>query len=559
MQRSIEAASRPTVDEKQQYDLPGRWPIRRDVLLPLVLFAAATGLGTFLRLQQLDIQWLIDDEWHAINRIQSTDGYAALLASFGHADYSIPLAVLYRALADSVGLNELGMRLPMVVCGVATMVAAGTWVWRRLGPPTAVLFTFFVAVSSLLVCYSRTARPYAITLLLAGVAIVALARWDAARNARAALVYAASTWLAAWLHLTTAPLLVAPLIWVFANDVRHALRQRDWHRARASLVLGILLAFALATVVVPPLLLDPHALGGKLGKHSVELDTLVGAVHLVAGTESSIIAAAIAALAVVGASTIWRAIRAELTLLLVGLATTLLLLLAMRPMWLNHALVLVRYLLPLLPVVLLAAACGLVRIADAIRSRALRAGVVAVAAAGALVGTPHAELMQRPNNFTLHSYHQFDYRKSPNGTREFVEQIPTSPYWSELGRLPPRTLRVAVAGHGFESFHIADVRWQPQHRQRLFNAQLSGFCMPLLPGEALRERGLRFTNVVTLADRQSLERRRIDVLVWKRLHEFSAPTYKDIAPCLPRLREAFGTPSYEDAYLVAWNLRPQSR
>jgi hypothetical protein len=527
--------------------------------LPLALLGVAVALGAFLRLQQIHIQWLIDDEWHAINRIQATGDYRALVASFGHADYSIPLALLDRAIAQTVGLTELAMRLPMLACGIATLAIAGAWAWRRLGPGTAVLFTFYLAASSLLVCYSRNARPYAITLLLAGVAIAMLARWRATRSARTGAAYAAATWLAAWLHLTTAPLLIAPLIWVFVDDLVRGLRERDWRDARRSFALGAALAAALAAVILPPLLLDPHALGGKLGQHAIGIDTLIGALHIMAGTGSPVVVVALLALAAVGAPTLWRALRGEMALFAVGLATTIVLLFFLQPMWINHALVLVRYLLPLLPVLLLAAACGVMRIASAIDSPWLRAAVVGVATLGALVGAPHAELLQRPNNFTLHSYHQFDYRKAGNETRQFVERIPTSPYWSTLTRFAPGTLRIAVAGHGFESFHLGDVLWQPIHRQRLFNAQLSGFCMPLLPGEGLREHGVRLANAVTLADRESLERRRIDILVWKKLSAHSAPAYADIAPCEPRMREAFGPPAYEDEWLMAFVLRERAR
>ena len=510
-------------------------------------------------MQQIGIQWLTDDEWHAIDRIQATDGYAALVKTFGYADYSIPLALLYRLLATTVGLNELAMRLPMLVCGLLTIVLGGLWVWRRLGPRTAVAFTFYLAVSPLLVSYSRNARPYAITLLLAGVAIIALARWDATRSARTAAVYGLATWSAVWLHLTSGPLLLAPLVWVFCKDTRRAFAHGDWRRVRSSLALGVALAAALAVVIAPPLLLDPQALGGKIGQHTVDLDTLIGALHIVAGSASPLVVVGMGALALVGAGAMWRALKPEITLALVGLATTLALLLATRPMWLNHAVVLVRYVLPVVPLALLAAACGAVRVFDAIANRSLRAAFAVVATAGTLVGSPHAELLRRPNNFTLHSYYQFDYRNSPNGTREYVDRIPTSPYWATLGRLPPDTLRIAIAGHGFESYYIGDVRWQPIHRQRLFNAQLSMYCTPPLPGEALPGSGIRLANAVTLAEPGWMDRAHIDLLAWKKLNRYTAPAYADLAPCLGRMRLQFGVPVYEDDELVVFDTHPQPR
>jgi hypothetical protein len=537
---------------RSRWDPRTAWPA---VAAVLVAFA----VGTFLRVQQLRIQWLTDDEWHAVERLQTTEGYRALFGSFGIADFSIPLALLYRAVAQTIGLGEFLMRLPMLVCGLLTLVLGTLWAWRRLSPGVAAFFAAFLAVSPLLVNYSRNARPYAITLLLDGVAILALARWDAARSPWPALAYAAASWLAIWLHQASAPFLLMPLVYLFVRDVARAVRGGEWQRARQTFVLGLAVGAALAAVLVPPLASDPAALGTRTGQDLPQLATLVGALRVWTGTGSAIVVAGFVALAIAGAPVLWRALRPEATLWLVGLAATLAAVLVTRPAWSQHALTFARYLLPALPLLLLAAAAGSWRLVAAVPSPWLAAPAAAALALGALVGTPHAALLQRPNNFTLHSYHQFDYRHEGNPTRAYIDAIPTSPFWQRLATQPPGSLRVAVAGHGLESYYIGDVRWQPIHRQRLFNAELGGYCVAPMRGEGRASAGIRFANAVTLAEPGWARASGIDLLVWKKLHRSTTPDYVDLAPCADRMRRDFGPPAFEDDQVMVFDLSGRLR
>lgn len=73
---------------------------------PLVL---AVLVGLALRGYQI----VADDEWHALHTL-SFRSYAYILSHFGSADYSIPLTILCKMLARTVGLTELVMRAPML-------------------------------------------------------------------------------------------------------------------------------------------------------------------------------------------------------------------------------------------------------------------------------------------------------------------------------------------------------------------------------------------------------------------------------------------------------------
>ena len=51
-------------------------------------------LGAFFRIDQFSGQVLIDDEWHAVHQLLRLSP-AQMFVDFGHADYSIPLGLLY--------------------------------------------------------------------------------------------------------------------------------------------------------------------------------------------------------------------------------------------------------------------------------------------------------------------------------------------------------------------------------------------------------------------------------------------------------------------------------
>jgi hypothetical protein len=165
-----------------------------------------------------------------------------------------------------------------------------------------------------------------------------------------------------------------------------------------------------------------------------------------------------------------------------------------------------------------------------------------------LIGTPYLDLLRRPNNFTLHTWYQFDYRRSHNPVRE-LRHRPVSPFWSGFAYAPPGSLRFAVAGHSLLSYTIYDVFWQQTHHQQVVSAQLWGYCgQPPYYNEALPRHGFLLHNAVTLADWSDLVRKRIDYVVFDRKGD------RDVESCIARFRDEHGAPAYEDDQLVAFRL-----
>jgi hypothetical protein len=527
-------------------------------------FSAILAMGIYLRFQQITIQWLMDDEWHAVHKLITSDDFSSIFLSFGQADYSIPLTLLYKFLAQTAGLSELRMRLPMLLGGSAFIVLAMLWIRARMGGANSLIFGVLLAISPLLVNYSRTARPYMLTLLLVSIALWALARWEQSSRNRYAAMYLFCAWLASWLHPIMAPFTLALLFPLYVRRIRH--KETDIVGWRKIALITALTMAGIAALVIPPLLNDPSALIQKTGSDLPNLDTLLGIWHIWLGTGSSIIVWIGLTFASLGANRVWSSFPRELAMWTSGLFALIISILFLQPAWVHNPLTFGRYLLPTLPLLLLMISAGIVTLCRQFSSALVRSLVAIGLSSLFLIGTPNADLLRRPNNFTLHSYYQFDYRKNHNPVRQsFTPYATASPFWRKLAALPPGSLTIAIAGSpSFESYFLLDPLYQPVHRQTLVKLQTGGACGPSQPGEAFPLQGVFLRNAASLAIQEDILRRGIDLIVIEYWHtdlksQRLPPEYVAMLDqCKALLHARYGSPIYEDANLVAFRTQESS-
>ena len=433
------------------------------------------------------------------------------------------------------------MRAPMVLAGIG-LVALAPWLARAWATQAVgVAWAVLLALSPMLVYLSRTARPYAITALTSTVAIVAFERWwrgDAYRT-RWAAAYVAATVLGGWLHMLSLAFTLTPFLYFGAL----ALRDRA---ALARLIrLGLLTAALLAVLLLPPLVNDWFSFAAKAGQDSVSLDTVERTVLMIAGTGHAVVAIAFVAFVALGWVRWWKRDRElagyALTLVAVGSVAIC----VARPNWVQYALVFARYLVPVVPLLLLLAAEGVVGLMP-VRRDALRA--CAVAAVGvALVATgPLPAQWYAPNQFTSHQRFQFDYddAHSPYVTQR-AEGIP--PFYRELARAPAGSLTVVVAPWRLESHFNPHVWYQAAHRQNVRIGLLTPLCGKRDFGEYPEgERGMRLSNATHVEALLRGQARDADFLV-VHLRPWSTPPgrklpWPDLSRCLPDIERALGRP-----------------
>lgn len=529
----------------------------------ILSFAVILVFGAWLRFDQFAYQVVTDDEWHALNQLVAHSPRQFLL-SFGFSDYSIPLTFLYWIEAKIFGLSELGMRWPMMLASLLTLILFPVWVSRHLGWRVALVFALLLAISPLLINYSRNARPYALTLFLGYLAHYAFFRYWNHQEGRTAsgVLYSLSAALSSWLHLISLPFVAAPLLLACCSSLV-AWRKGNRAPVRRLLLLGTPTALLIALLILPPLLSDLGAMLNKSGSDLPNVDTLIGVWHTWLGSPAPFPVLVCLGLASLGAARVWKEAPLARSALL-GILLTLIFLLLSRPAWIHNPLTFGRYLLPAMILLLLAIAAGAETLASRVvpkRESLLSLPVLLLPALLLMIISPLRETMHRPNSYTLHSYFQFDYREDHQIVKERMDaRIPLSPWWASLRRLPRESVLIAAAPYYYFSPKWDAPRWEQLGKQRVIPGYLTGLCVGGRDGELPRDSRFDMRNAVHLGNDAALQLKRVDFIAFQkpyreRLGEESVLVGADTAHCLDVLRAKFGKTTYEDDKIAVFEIQ----
>ncbi|MDX2220777.1 MAG: glycosyltransferase family 39 protein [Burkholderiales bacterium] len=545
-----------------------RYPLTSDMRTwaTVCLFALVMLIAAWLRLEQLRYQILDGDEWHAVHQLTYYP-MSKVMLTYGFADYGIPVVLYYKLLSLMGGVSELRMRFPMLLCGLLT-VALLPWFFRHhFSRRVLWLFALLLALSPMLIDYSRMARTYAITLLGSYAAFYCLVhavrgeelhrRWGAA--------YAALCGLIIWSHAITGPLLIAPLVVMWIERTVASTPIARWLRCELPLRWSGLIrltcwtGLAMSLAVLPPLMGDPGAIANKSGMDQPNLETWWGLLHFWAGSGSETAVLIGSALALFGAPALLRA-GPMVRWLLWGIALTAIAIVVSKPWWSHVSLALARYLLPALPLFHLAVAAGAVALFDrfvpATAPAAMRAALQVSLLIAYLVlwspTTPIPDWLNRPNSYTHHYYFAGEYRRDQNVLRLKLPEVPNSPYWKQLSSLPPGSAVIAVAPTYWSTFAPFGPVWEAWSRQRVIPAFLWGSCEQTRHGEVPPNSHFKLRNGVHLNSIAEMERRSVTHVAYYLAHD-RAELLPRLPHCEAWVRQHFGTPDYEDAHLMLWN------
>lgn len=343
-------------------DRPPSGVVTSSVLALSVLVAIA------IRMHRLREQILGGDELHVLNVLASTP-YHAIPRTVGEYDFSIPLALLYGALARWFPLDEIVVRAPMVLFG-AVLPLAGFFAFRPLvGGWLALASAWICAIHPFTVFYGRFARPYGIVLVLELIAFGLLVRAldrDAKRPWRMVVAAAICSALAIWSNV---PALFASaglglaMLWVALSDRAVA------KRAGYAVAFGVL-TLGLATALYAPALvgLATQLSGNKAGKGLLTVEAVLRATRVLAGSPHSFVAISLALAAVFGTVSMLRARDRALAWLSVPIVVIVAAVVVTRPQLLEFDLVLARYSFVALPFLFMLAIRGWVSLAASMRS-----------------------------------------------------------------------------------------------------------------------------------------------------------------------------------------------
>jgi len=333
----------------------------------LLWFVPAFAVGVLVRLWNIENQIVGGDELHAVRR-SLTMPLSEILVTYHESDNCLPLTAIYRMWIDSGRpLTEMVLRVPVLLSGFALLLLAPWAVTRKFGARTGVVLAWLLAISPLLINYSRTVRSYMPSVTLACLAVVAFMTWWRGGGRAWVLVYVLIAALAVYFHPLVASFVLAP--GVFAALDLWFRREADERPSFAALIgAGLGLAIALASFIVPALPSLRALLDDKVGSGTIETLDPGHVLQLMAGTHGF------------GFVPVWlvvvygwqRLLRKDTGLAYLGLlliAAQLVGLAVLRPTMVERGLVLTRYILVLLPLVLFWAALGLEGILEAVGAR----------------------------------------------------------------------------------------------------------------------------------------------------------------------------------------------
>jgi hypothetical protein len=335
-------------------------PVRSAALWLLPPFV----IGAALRLFHLAPQVLDGDEVHAV-RAAVAMPLRAILTTYQESDNCIPLSALFRALLSSgVRLSEMGFRAPSILCGLLLLALLPLGAMRRLprgATPVAVLFAWLLALSPLLVFYSRIARSYLPMTFFALAAAAAFAAWWRTLKPAFGAAYVVLGGLAVWLHLGAAPIVAAPFLFA-AGDLAWGKREERGRRLFHLALLASGLALACAAFLFPARESLARLVAEKRQAQSVPWESIADVLRLQAGTAmpATWTFTALFWMGVLGGLAALLAVDRRLGVYTLTLAGVQLLgIRLLSPLGLANPLILGRYLLPVLPLLLFWAACML--------------------------------------------------------------------------------------------------------------------------------------------------------------------------------------------------------
>ena len=516
--------------------------------------AIATSLAAWLRLYHLDRQVPVDDEWHALHKLMSA-GYGEVFSSFGVADHSIPLTLFYKLLAETFGIEEIGLHILQVISGVALVAVAALIAWRATAnAAVTVLHAFLLAGAPFLVLYSRFARPYAITTLLVVVALALVWRWRERRSRPLGAAICALFALSAWLHPLTALYAMAALAFLLAEDVG----ERRFQAARGTFVLGVAVGLSILALLAVPFVNDFGNLSGKAGRHVPNGYTLFRVASIFLGGLPDAATVPMLFIASFGAWRFWRGQRALGGYLAFAVLAPVLAVMLLGAQWTHQGHTFGRYVFPAQVLLLFWFAHGCVMIVATLARRSVMPLEMAVAAAVAgayLAYGPAIRQVRHLDAWYAHFYFHADYVPAHNVLVAYWKNSTPPTFYRVLAELPRGTAPVIEAPFVFAAPVNRIAKYAQHHRQREFAGLLHDLCLsgPYY-GEVPKDPRFRFNSLVFLDDPAAVRATGARYLL---VHRDIIPgeSFAAYDACVAKLKGLYGEPVDVDDRVTAFDLR----
>ncbi len=519
---------------------------------PWLWLAGITLLAALLRLHQLGDQVVLGDEVHSVKALLS-QSYTDVFGHFFRHDICIPLTLLAKLISDTVGLDEISLRIVPLVAGIATVFIVPLLARPWLGNRATIIFSALLATSPMLVFFSRNARPYSVSVLLVAIAVLALVRWMETPSPRLQLVYVLCGIMAIYFHLLSAPAVVTPLLVGLVGSLRPSGRRRAAPRALDYLIMGAGLCCGVGLLLAVPVYTSADVLMEKAFSRPIEPTTAIRALTSMAGVASPWAGGFFWGCVGSGLCIGWFRYRRLTVVLSVTVLVQVAAVLIAHPYGTYIPWILARYNVWLVPFVLLLCAAS-VNAAEMLPrrwGRWLPSSLGVALCLAVFLDGPIPRIHYAPNNFPNHASFRLFYRAATSPVR-----VPVPEFYREI-----------AAQEG--SFQIVEAPWswkEPPlyHRFQAVHGKpvLVGFVGRLMEENAshelpLEDPRLRFSRYVDIADIETLASRNVRYVI---LHPnppsggFIRPPTVDVSPVVEYLSERVGRPIIDNQHIVVFDV-----
>jgi hypothetical protein len=568
----------------------------KENLFFILALTSAVVVGLFLRIYLLKDQVFADDEWHGLYYVIGKSPFWLLTHFSIPGATCIPLNLYTWLLGATIGWSEIGLRLPLLVCGMFCVLVCPLLAREIIGTRRSAWLALLLAVSPLLIFYSRICRPYSAVVLFAFTAILFAARWARFGGWRAGSLYIIAAILAVYFHLFAIVTALAPAL---AAIVYHLITRILGKQKKATvkpplshwIIAAVIIVAASALLLSAPMLQSVRSTFFTIAlKGTFSIQSLPRVAMLLAGTWQPVLMTLFWAAFIIGAIEQCRRNPWFGGMLVSLFPLHALALLLSHPDSAQSAIVLVRYSIPLVPVSLLFVACGIQAGLDAIATRAefrtaLQNLIAFAGVAALLLAGPLPQCYVTPNNFTSHGAFQYRYGRMDWSHSFYSDLTPSdftlntviqagevSPFYSTLAKEPdgrPIVEYPMMIGDHFNPLYY----YQHFSKRPVIVGYATGVALPrgLAAGNIYGDTyidqvlslahdpsRLQFRNFVSMDDLSAMRTRGVEYIVLHKRFESQlyavAMPLPDLARLYKEYCEKIGAPAYEDAHVVSWRL-----
>ena len=524
----------------------------RTGLVDTIPYAGIILTGIFFRLYQLRGQILVDDEWHAVHMILGF-GYRGIFTDFGMADHCIPFTLLYEFLLNNFWISEFLMRLPSIAAGFLALLIVPLLLRRVIGKRAALVTVCLLSISPLHVFYSRMARPYALSMLLSFIAVMAFYFWWTEKGKAWIYIYVITGAASVWCLLPALPFTAGPFLFALFHS---AFRKELTQGIKKLLVPGLGFLAGLLALLLPPIMSKPGAIWEKAGQDTVTLQSLIGSCELFAGTFHLWL---VVGLMLLSAGGFYILIRRNF---LFGLYSLVLVCLQIAgfliagPVGSPMSILLNRYSIAVLPIFLAWVAMPFAQ--DTGTKWAGAAGKYSFIPLCLLLlfFGPFRGIYFYPNHLTNCPTYQISYDRER--IRKAIKPQKVSFFYKELAGFENGEKTLLEAPWHYNDNIYSYYQWF--HKQHMYIGFVGDLDGTFRAGEVpVNDSRFRFRNFIHVNDFSQIEKKGVDFVIFhkelERERESNIPVYvADVSNWIKMYRERYGEPYYEDYFLAVFRI-----